>query len=130
VRLLLDTHVLIWWMTDDRRLSKKSRQMMASQKTDVAVSAASFWEIEIKRGLQRVEVDLDRLEGAIDADQFENLPIRIEHTRQLGRLPAHHKDPFDRILMAQAIEEQWSLLTADRMVLAYEGVRGLTLIPA
>ena len=103
MRLLLDTHVLLWWLNADRRLSRSVRQIIAEG--DVAVSAATVWEIAIKRMLGRLTVDLEELISAISADQFTELPVRFAHSVALQSLPRHHDDPFDRLLIAQAIAE-------------------------
>ena len=124
MRLLLDTHILLWWVTADRRLSKSLAKTLASAENDVAVSAASIWEIAIKRALGRIEVDLDELLSSIHADGFSELPMRFAHALRLESLPRHHDDPFDRILIAQAIAEGRRLVTRDDAILAYAGIAG------
>jgi PIN domain nuclease of toxin-antitoxin system len=124
VRLLLDTHILLWWVMADRRLSKSTRAQIASTDNDVSVSAASFWEIAIKASLGRIDADIAELQAAAAADGFEELPVRCAHTLPLASLPNHHQDPFDRLLIAQSIAEGRRLLTADTAILAYQGVRG------
>jgi PIN domain nuclease of toxin-antitoxin system len=123
MRLLLDTHVLLWWLNADRRLSRSVRQLIAE--SDVAVSAAVVWEIAIKRMLGRITIDLKELISAISADQFVELPVRFAHSLVLQSLPRHHDDPFDRILIAQAIAEGRRLVTRDGDVLElYAGISG------
>lgn len=129
MRLLLDTHVVLWWMTADRRLPAAIRDLIASEENDVAVSAATFWEIAIKNALGRIEIDLEELMAAVAADGFQELPVRAVHTLVLPALPLHHRDPFDRLLIAQAISEQRRLATRDVSIMAYSGVRQLDLIP-
>ena len=124
MRLLLDTHILLWWVMADRRLSKPLASTIASQENDVAVSAASIWEIAIKRALGRIEVDLDELLASMTADGFAELPLRFAHSLKLESLPRHHDDPFDRILIAQSIAEGRRLVTKDALILAYAGVAG------
>jgi PIN domain nuclease of toxin-antitoxin system len=109
----------------DRRLSSAARKLITSSSNDVAVSAASLWEIAIKRALGRIDVDLQPLVEALAADGFSELPIRFEHARQLELLPRHHDDAFDRILIAQAIREARALVTTDRLISGYKGVAGL-----
>ncbi len=124
MRLLLDTHILLWWLMGDRRLPKGVAKALASPENDVAVSAASVWEIVIKRMLGRIEVDLDELLSSIVADGFAELPVRFSHTLNVQSLPRHHDDPFDRILIAQAVSDGRRLVTTDQSVLAYAGVAG------
>jgi PIN domain nuclease of toxin-antitoxin system len=124
VRLLLDTHILLWWSSGDRRLVKTLRSAIASDDNDVAVSAATFWEIAIKKQLGRIDIDLGELLAAVRADGFEELAVRAAHTLQLDSLPGHHRDPFDRILIAQSIAEGRRLVTRDEAILAYSGVAG------
>lgn len=124
MRLLLDTHVLLWWLGADRRLSRSVREILASEESDIAVSAATIWEITIKRGLGRIDVDLSELLSAIAADGFAELPMRFAHSLTLESLPRHHDDPFDRMLIAQSIAEGRRLVTHDASVLRYVGVAG------
>jgi len=124
MRLLLDTHILLWWLVGDRRLSKSLAAAIASPESDIAVSAASIWEIAIKRALGRIDVDLDELLAVMTADGFTELPLRFGHSLRLESLPRHHDDPFDRILIAQSIAEGRRLVTKDDAILAYVGLAG------
>lgn len=124
MRLLLDTHILLWWMVGDRRLPKTVATALAAPENDIAVSAASLWEIAIKQALGRIDIDLDDLVASIAADGFSELAVRFPHTLKLQSLPGHHSDPFDRLLIAQAIAEGRRLVTTDAAVLAYRGVPG------
>lgn len=124
MRLLLDTHILLWWVMGDRRLSKSLAAIVASPENDVAVSAASIWEIAIKRSLGRIDVDLDELLSSMNADGFAELPMRFGHALRLESLPRHHDDPFDRILIAQSIAEGRRLVTKDEAILGYAGIAG------
>ena len=101
MRLLLDTHALIWWLTGDRRLKASERGAIADSESIVHVSAASIWEIAFKESLGRINVQAD-LEREAEEDGFLELPIRWRHARAAGALPRHHEDPFDRMLVAQA----------------------------
>lgn len=130
MRLLLDTHVLIWWLTADRKLSKAVSSLLASKDSDVAVSAAAIWEIAIKRGLGRIDIDMGELLDAIHADGFLELPIRFIHASRLESLPHHHDDPFDRLQIAQAIVEGRRLVSRDRQILSYSGIAGFDPLPA
>lgn len=124
MRLLLDTHILLWWVMADRRLPKALAAIIASGENDVAVSAASIWEIAIKRTLGRIEVDLDELLASMVADGFSELPVRFAHSLKLETLPRYHDDPFDRILIAQSVADGRRLVTKDGSILAYAGVAG------
>jgi PIN domain nuclease of toxin-antitoxin system len=124
MRLLLDTHILLWWLMGDRRLAKGLATALASPENDIAVSAASIWEIVIKRMLGRIEVDLEELLSSISGDGFTELPIRFAHTLKVQSLPRHHDDPFDRLLIAQAVSDGRRLVTTDESILAYAGMSG------
>lgn len=118
MNVLLDTHVLLWAMTDSRRLSASARRSIEGART-VFVSAVSLWEIALKSGLGKLEVDLDGLHDRIADAGFEELPVRWAHAVRLRRLPDLHKDPFDRMLVAQALGEPARLLTHDATLAAY-----------
>jgi PIN domain nuclease of toxin-antitoxin system len=124
MRLLLDTHILLWWAMADRRLPKALAKVLSSPENNIAVSAASIWEIVIKRMLGRIEVDIDELLSSSIADGFTELPLRFAHALKLELLPRHHDDPFDRILIAQSISEGRRLVTMDRAILNYSGLAG------
>lgn len=124
MRLLLDTHILLWWVMGDRRLSKALSAALASPENDVAVSAASIWEIAIKRSLGRIDIELEELLSSMDADGFTELPLRFAHSLRLESLPRHHDDPFDRILIAQSVADGRRLVTKDAAILAYAGLAG------
>ncbi|MBM4269409.1 MAG: type II toxin-antitoxin system VapC family toxin [Deltaproteobacteria bacterium] len=125
MRVLLDTHTLLWWLDGDRRLSKRARNVIASEETGVLVSAASAWEISTK-------VRLGKLPGAIEIasdlpsilrrQDFESLPITAVHALRAGSLPGAHRDPFDRMLIAQAQHEDLALVSNERLFDGY-GVR-------
>lgn len=118
MRLLLDTHVFLWAVTDDARLGDAHRRTIAA--ADRAfVSAASIWEVAIKARLGKIDADADALAAAIEGSGFEELPVRAVHAAAVQRLPLHHADPFDRLLVAQALTEPLRLLTADRALAAY-----------
>ena len=113
MRLLLDTHVLLWWLADDRKLAENGRAIIASPDNELFVSSASLWEISIKAALGRLEIELDDLEDAIARSGFRSLPIGFRHALTAGRLPAVHRDPFDRMLVAQASVEELRVLSHD-----------------
>ncbi|HVB77269.1 MAG TPA: type II toxin-antitoxin system VapC family toxin [Candidatus Nitrosotalea sp.] len=112
MRLLLDTHVLLWWLADDARLSANARAVIASAESEVLVSAASAWEISIKRALGKLDAP-DDLEAQLVQHHFSPLAISVGHALAAGALPRHHDDPFDRILVAQAQMEGLTITTRD-----------------
>lgn len=124
MRLLLDTHILLWWLMGDRRLPESLAKALASPENDIAVSAATLWEIVIKHSLGRIEVDLDELLSSIGGDGFSELPVQFRHTLKLRSLPRHHDDPFDRILIAQSVADGRRLVTTDQSILSYSGLPG------
>ncbi|BCX90012.1 hypothetical protein MIN45_PP26 (plasmid) [Methylomarinovum tepidoasis] len=119
MRLLLDTHALIWWLTDDPALPQAARDVITSPDNDVYVSHVSAWEIAVKRQLGKIEFPLEAFEDILATNQFEPLPIRLEHILALGNLPMHHRDPFDRLLVAQAGKDRLTLVSGDRQMAAY-----------
>ncbi|MBS0615021.1 MAG: type II toxin-antitoxin system VapC family toxin [Verrucomicrobia bacterium] len=118
MKLLLDTHVFLWWIKGDRRLPKNTKSKI-SQAEDVFVSSASIWEATIKIKLKKLDVDVNRMVNAITESGFAQLPILVEHAAAVSRLPDIHRDPFDRILIAQAIVEPLTFLTADAELKSY-----------
>lgn len=118
MRLLLDTHVFLWCVKDDRRLRKAAREMLAGA-TEVYVSSASIWEAAIKAKLGKLDANVDELVAAIADSGFRELPITARHAAAIGRLPDVHSDPFDRMLIAQAISEPLRFLTADDVLGQY-----------
>ena len=118
MRVLLDTHLVLWAMSDDPRLSAAARQEIERAEL-VYVSAATIWEISIKGTLGRLEIDLEELTRQLAEAGFEELAVRWAHGRAVRNLPPHHRDPFDRLLIAQAISEPLRLLTHDRLLERY-----------
>jgi PIN domain nuclease of toxin-antitoxin system len=116
-RLLLDTHVFLWWRADDRRVRPPAREVIAAADM-VFVSAASAWEAAIKVALGRLKIP-DTVEAGVLASGFERLPITFAHAEAAGRLPLHHADSFDRMLIAQARIEGLTLMTHDRQFEPY-----------
>jgi PIN domain nuclease of toxin-antitoxin system len=113
MRLLLDTHAFLWWLSDDRRLSTTARDAIREPHAIVHVSAASIWEIAIKAKLGRLDVRDCDLAAEIEANGFVELAITARHAQSAGGLPRHHDDPFDRMLIAQAQMEDLVLVTHD-----------------
>ena len=123
MRLLLDTHILLWAMSDERRLPRALAAAIKSPENDVAISAVSVWEITIKRMLGRLDLEIDELLMSI-AEEYTELPVRFGDSLQLSLLPDHHRDPFDRMLIAQALANGRRLVTTDAKILRYVGVMG------
>ncbi len=117
-RLLLDTHTFLWWLTDDARLGVAARAAIALPVNQVFVSAVTGWEIAIKRALGKLEAP-DGLEEAIEQEGFLHLPVSFRHGERAGALPLHHRDPFDRMLIAQCEIEGLELVSADLALAKY-----------
>ena len=119
MRILLDTHILLWWLADDPLLPGEATIAIADADTEVVVSAASAWEISINAASGRL-VAPDDLLDALVANDFVTLAISASHAIAAGCLPAHHSDPFDRMLIAQAQAEGLTLVSVDRRFPAYD----------
>ena len=121
MNLLLDTHVALWAITDNPKLSQKARDLIASPKTNVWVSAANVWEIAIKHSLGRGDMPVSGGDALryFQESGYRFLPVEAEHAVAVEELPAHHQDPFDRILIAQALVEPMRLMTHDPLVARY-----------
>lgn len=115
---LADTHALLWWLSDDGRLSERAREVIATGDVPVHFSAASVWEAEIKAAIGKLAVGEDLL-GALEADGFLELPMTARHAVEAARLPAIHRDPFDRMLVAQARLEGLEIITSDTKIADY-----------
>ena len=123
MKLLLDTHCWLWTMHDPIKLNKKVRTLIENPEVTVFLSAASIWEIAIKVKLGKLKLPSDVEQYVfrrMKEEQFTELPISSRHAARVGALPEHHRDPFDRILVAQAQCEELALVTADRQLAAYE----------
>jgi PIN domain nuclease of toxin-antitoxin system len=119
VRLLLDTHALLWAIADPDELAERARDAIRDGRNAVLVSAASVWEIAIKRAMGKLTVP-EGLRAAVAAAAFEPLTISFEHAELAGSLPTHHHDPFDRMLIAQAQLESLTIVTRDARFARYE----------
>lgn len=118
MRLLLDTHVLVWWL-DDAPIEREARAAIENAKNPVCVSAASTWELGIKIGLGKLTPP-EHLAYRLGEERFTALPVSIEHGLRVGELPLHHKDPFDRLLVAQAQLEGLTIVTRDPRIALYD----------
>ena len=121
MNLLVDTHLVLWAAYEPERLSPTARSRLTDEGQHPHVSAASIWEVVIKAGLGRPDfkVDAAALRSGLARNGWAELPIRTDHALEVAKLPQHHSDPFDRILVAQARWEGWPLLTADRKLERY-----------
>lgn len=117
--LLLDAHILLWWLSDDPRLPKPLRERLCAQDVACFVSAATLWEIGIKRALGKLEAPAS-LAPAMAEEGFHGLPISLAHSECAACLPPHHRDPFDRMLVAQAQLEGLTIATVDQRLRRYD----------
>jgi PIN domain nuclease of toxin-antitoxin system len=118
LRILIDTHVLLWWLANSGSLTKQARKLIADPENTIFVSAVSLWEIWLKVSLNKLEVP-DRFEERLAGETFESLPLTADHARGVAVLPWHHRDAFDRMLLAQARADGLTLLTSDGVMAAY-----------
>ena len=119
MKLLLDTHILLWWLSDNDQLSLKARELISNPENDIFVSHVSLWEIQIKVMTGKIQVDLSRLIAQLSQNNFIQLTSHTDHILQLAKLPPYHQDPFDRMLIAQALSEPLKLVTHDKYVSMY-----------
>ncbi len=123
MRALLDTHAFLWWITDDSRLSAHAREIIGDGSHTLFFSAASGWEIAIKAQLGRLKLP-DKADAFVmeqlSANAFNSLPIQLSHALHIFNLPHHHRDPFDRMLIAQSQLEGLPILTADPLIAQYQ----------
>lgn len=113
MKVLLDTHALLWWLSDSEKLGPAAREIIADPAHDILVSVVSLWEIAIKIRIGKLDADINEITNAIPAEGFTLLQIAPEHLKVLMGLPMHHRDPFDHLLMAQALSEQASFMSSD-----------------
>lgn len=125
MRLLLDTHVLVWTLNETDRLSGHAKRAIEDSKNDVFVSVVSPWELAVKGPRQGLHIP-DDLPVQLDRQRFEVLPVLLRHTQPIESMPRHHGDPFDRMLVAQAVTDGLTIVTADRKLTNYQ----VSLMPA
>src|SRR5579863_3939123 len=118
MRILLDTHVVLWWLNDDPSLGTKARCLIGDPANTIFLSSVSTWEIWLKKSLGKLVLP-DDFEAWLAKEEFEPLPLTAAHTRLVAELPWHHRDPFDRMLIAQAVVADLILLTSDERLSAY-----------
>ncbi|MDY7786714.1 type II toxin-antitoxin system VapC family toxin [Burkholderia ubonensis] len=125
MRLLFDTHIFLWMLANDPKLSVRARRLISAA-DEVFISSASVWEVAIKVGKGKLDVDVDRLVAAIKTSKYNELPVRAAQGAAVRNLPHYHRDPFDRLLVAQAWCEPLLLVTADGDLAQYGSSRILT----
>ena len=118
MNLLLDTHILLWWLDANPLLSEEAVRLIREPENTIFVSAVSLWEIRLKQSLSKLRLPANFLER-LAAESFESLPLTAVHTARIGNLEWVHRDPFDRMLIAQAQAENLLLLTADEVLAGY-----------
>lgn len=119
MRLLLDTHALLWWLNDDEKLGSHARRLICDAENDVLVSAVSLWEITVKLRIGKLDADIDEILAILPDQGFDRLDITDAHLIALAALPLHHRDPFDHLLMAQAVAEGAYFVSQDQNVALY-----------
>lgn len=121
MKLLLDTHALLWWLSDDPSLGDGARDVIADPGNDVLVSIVSLWEIVVKARIGKLRADIRTVAAAVEEGGFTRLDLAVSHLLTLDRLPVDpaHRDPFDHLLVAQAIAEDATFMTEDRRMAAY-----------
>ena len=123
MKLLLDTHVLLWWLVDSRRLSERARSLIADRRNKLFWSAASSWELAVKLALGRIQFQTPLrtlIPDVLRKQGIASLPVEHSHAFQVASLPPLHRDPFDRMLVAQCQLERFTLLSADSQLDEYE----------
>ena len=117
-RLLIDTHILLWWLSDDPALGMEAKKNISDGRNEIYVSAATTWEISIKKALGKLDAP-DDMDAIVEEERFLKLPISLYHGQMAGRLPNRHRDPFNRMLIAQAQAEGLILVTTDALFEQY-----------
>ena len=123
MKILLDTHAFLWWITDDQKLSSRAREVISEAENELFFSAASGWEISIKVQLGRLKLPEEPerfIPEQLRMNFIRSLPIQMRHALFVSTLPNHHRDPFDRMLVAQAQLEEMSILSADLQMSRYQ----------
>lgn len=122
MKLLLDTHIFIWWADQPEKLSHAALSALQDEANELLLSVASVWEMQIKIQLGKLKLGLplkDLIKNQQETNQLNLLPVELKHVLALDALPFHHKDPFDRLLMAQSLEEDLTLVSVDSQFTAY-----------
>lgn len=119
MKFLLDTHILLWCLDEYYRIGPQTQALITDPMNDILVSVVSLWEVAIKQRAGKLQVEIEEVSATVDRIGFSLLPIRPAHLANLMRLPMHHRDPFDHMLIAQAITEQAIFISEDRHAPAY-----------
>ena len=119
MNLLLDTHTVLWWLSDDPALSETARAAIADPENTVFLSAVVMWEIRIKQSIGKLDLP-DNFGEVLDEQRFAELAVTVDHAHTIAELPAAHRDPFDRMLVAQAMVERMVIVTRDRSIADYD----------
>lgn len=119
MKLLLDTHALLWWLADDKQLGRRARELVEDPGNDILISMVSLWEIAVKTRIGKLRAEIKEITDAVQQEGFTLLDIGITHLLTLAGLPVHHRDPFDHLLIAQAIAEDATLMSEDRNAARY-----------
>jgi PIN domain nuclease of toxin-antitoxin system len=120
MKLIIDTQILIWWLTANKRLPNKAAEIIADGTNEVLVSAASVWEMAIKISLGKIQLSLENdFQERLIANGLMPVAVKLSHALESAKLPLHHRDPFDRMLVAQSLIEDCYLLTTDTQLAAY-----------
>ena len=114
MKFLLDTHALLWWLTDDDQLGGRAREVVADPANDILISMVSLWEIAVKVRVGKLQADIAEIINAVQREGFTVLDIGVAHLVTLAELPMHHRDPFDHLLIAQAMTEDATFMSEDR----------------
>ena len=123
MRVLIDTHVFIWWTSDVKKLSSRVHNLLLDPSTEAILSVVSIWEMQIKMSLGKLQFRTalsELVDDEINRNRIELLPLSLSHIYALSNLPHHHRDPFDRILIAQSMEEDLQILSIDEMFDTYD----------
>lgn len=119
MRYLLDTHALLWWLDDDSRMGQATRSAISDPANTIFVSVVSLWELTVKARIGKLKVDVDAVMAAPAQEGFTLLTVMIDHLATLRALPSHHGDPFDHLLIAQALAEDAMFISSDRVIGRY-----------
>ena len=118
---LIDTHILLWWFENSSKITKQVKKIIENPDHQIFVSSVSVWEIVIKCSLKKLEAP-DNLIEMIHNHSFDELPVRFQHAKSLEKLPKHHNDPFDRLLIAQCLAENLTFISADSQIKKYKNI--------
>ena len=119
MKFLLDTHALLWWLADDDQLGGAAREVIADPANDILISMVSLWEIAVKVRIGKLQADIEEIINAVQREGFTVLDVGVAHLVALAGLPMHHRDPFDHLLIAQAMTEDATFMSEDRYAARY-----------